>query len=57
MASVKSVVVSVFRWLFEIKAPDVDSKLPAVKEEAHCCSEEKHAPVRFDAGSYMLSRI
>lgn len=54
MASVKSTVISVFRWLFEIKAPD--SKLPAVKG-THEYSEEKAVPVRFDAGSYMLSRV
>lgn len=55
MASVKSTVVTVFRWLFEVKAPS-DSKLPAVRE-THENSEEKTVPVRFDAGIYMLSRI
>lgn len=68
MAALKSTVVSVFRWFFDIKAADAYDPLPATKESyrnsaaadpaaAERIARETPAVVKFDTGSYMLSRI
>lgn len=66
MAALKSVVVSVFRWLFGVKAADAYDPLPATKESgrnsaaakpAAEIARETPAGVKFDTGSYLLSRI
>lgn len=61
MATFKRMMVSVIRWLFEIKAADGYDSLPASKAINYNYSAaeigETPAVVKFDTGAYMLSRI